>query len=77
MTAEQISRIVALAWSDRVSFEEIESRTGLTEAEVIKVMRQELKPGSLRRGRKRVSGRATKHRKLWKARQKGPGPGDS
>jgi uncharacterized protein (TIGR03643 family) len=39
---------------------------------VIKLMRQELKPGSFRRWRKRVSGRATKHRSLWKARQRGP-----
>ena len=58
------------------TFEEIESRTGLTEPEVIKVMRQQLKPGSFRRWRRRVSGRATKHRKLWKERQKGPSPGD-
>ena len=76
VTAEETNRIVALAWSDRVSFEEIESRTGLTEPEVIKVMRQQLKPGSFRRWRRRVSGRATKHRKLWKERQKGPSPGD-
>lgn len=72
MTIEEKDKIVALAWADRVSFEEIRNRTGLKEAEVIKLMRQELKAGSFRRWRKRVSGRATKHRSLWKARQRGP-----
>ncbi|MAB77580.1 MAG: TIGR03643 family protein [Verrucomicrobiales bacterium] len=72
MTVDEKDKVVGLAWADRVSFEEIRNRTGLKEAEVIKLMRQELKPGSFRRWRKRVSGRATKHRSLWKARQRGP-----
>ncbi|MEM6916321.1 MAG: TIGR03643 family protein [Verrucomicrobiota bacterium] len=58
--------IIRLAWEDRTTFEEIEKRTGLTEAEVIRVMRRELKPASFRRWRKRVSGRVTKHRKKFK-----------
>lgn len=72
MTVDEKDKVVGLAWADRVSFEEIRNRTGLKEAEVIKLMRQELKPGSFRRWRKRVSGRATKHRSLWKARQRRP-----
>jgi uncharacterized protein (TIGR03643 family) len=56
------SPIIRMAWEDRCSFETIEERTGLTEAEVIQVMRRELKPGSFRRWRRRVSGRSTKHR---------------
>ena len=72
MTVDEKDKVVGLAWADRVSFEEIRNRTGLKEAEVIKLMRQELEPGSFRRWRKRVSGRATKHRSLWKARQRGP-----
>ena len=58
------SHIIRLAWEDRTSFEEIEERTGLTEKEVIDVMRRELKPSSFKMWRKRVSGRVTKHRKL-------------
>lgn len=72
VSIDEKDKIVAMAWADRVSFEEIKNRTGLKEAEVIKIMRQELKSGSFRRWRKRVSGRATKHRSLWKARQRGP-----
>jgi len=68
----QTPDIVYLAWQDRISFEEIEKQTGLTEAEVIKRMRRELKPSSFRCWRKRVSGRVTKHRKKLKARLRGP-----
>lgn len=57
-----------MAWEDRTTFERIEKELGLTEAEVIKVMRQSLKPGSFRRWRKRVTGRVTKHRRLMASR---------
>ena len=57
--------VVRMAWEDRTTFDQIKERTGLSEAEVIKVMRRELKPGSFRLWRKRVSGRITKHRKLF------------
>lgn len=59
------NQIIRLAWEDRTTFEEIESRTGLCEKEVIKVMRRELKPSGFRRWRKRVTGRVTKHRKKF------------
>jgi uncharacterized protein (TIGR03643 family) len=62
------SLIIRLAWEDRTTFEEIEERTGLTENEVITVMRRELRPSSFRMWRKRVSGRVTKHRKLLQLR---------
>ena len=58
--------IIQMAWADRCSFEQIRERTGLSESSVIKVMRRELKPGSFRRWRARVSGRVTKHRKRFK-----------
>ena len=57
--------VVRMAWEDRTTFDQIKERTGLSEAEVIKLMRRELKPGSFRLWRKRVSGRITKHRKLF------------
>ena len=58
--------IIGMAWADRCSFEQIRERTGLNESEIIKIMRCELKPGSFRRWRARVSGRVTKHRKRFK-----------
>jgi len=71
-SAETVSRVIRYAWEDRTSFEEIEARTGLTEAQVIEVMRRELKPASFRCWRKRVSGRVTKHRRLLELHLKGP-----
>ena len=72
LSPEQISHIIRLAWEDRTSFEEIAERTGFKEAEVIEVMRRELKPSSIRLWRKRVSGRLTKHRRLLERSLKGP-----
>ena len=71
LSAEQTNRIIRMAWEDRTSFEQIEQRAGLSEAEVIVVMRRELKPRSFRLWRKRVSGRVTKHRKRYKAVMEG------
>lgn len=72
LTPLQISNVIRLAWEDRTTFEEIRSRTGLVEHEVITIMRRELKPGSFRLWRKRVSGRVTKHRRLLEQRLAGP-----
>lgn len=58
------SRIIEMAWEDRTPFEAIEATFGLPEAEVIRLMRRHLKPGSFRLWRKRVTGRKTKHKKL-------------
>ena len=60
----EANAVVRMAWEDRTTFDQIKERTGLSEVEVIKLMRRELKPGSFRLWRKRVSGRITKHRKL-------------
>ena len=57
-----------MAWSDRISFEEIKKKTGLSEKEVIKIMRKNLKRKSYLLWRKRVRGRVTKHRKLFKSK---------
>ena len=35
--------IIGMAWADRVSFDEIKKKTGLSEKEVIKIMRKSLK----------------------------------
>ena len=60
--------IVGMAWKDRISFDEIKKKTGLNEKEVIKLMRKKLKKKSYILWRKRVRGRVTKHRKLFKSR---------
>jgi len=54
--------VIELAWCDKTSFNDIFFSTGLKEPEVIKLMRKNMKPGSFRLWRKRVSGRASKHR---------------
>ena len=50
-----------MAWEDRTPFEAIRQQFGLNEAEVIKLMRRELKRASFKLWRKRVTGRQTKH----------------
>ena len=72
LTPTQISNVIRLAWEDRTAFEEIRTRTGLVEREVITIMRRELKSSSFRLWRKRVSGRVTKHRWLLERRLSGP-----
>ena len=60
--------VIGMAWADRISFEEIKKRTGLNEKEIIKIMRTNLKRKSYLLWRKRVRGRVTKHRKLFKSK---------
>ena len=60
--------VIAMAWADRISFEEIKKKKGLSEKEVIKIMRTNLKRKSYLLWRKRVRGRLTKHRKLFKSK---------
>ena len=61
LSSGDIDRVIEMAWEDRTTFEAIEFQFGLPEAEVIALMRSELKPGSFRAWRKRVGGRRTKH----------------
>ena len=61
---KEIDRIIEMAWEDRTTFEAIKYQFNLPEAEVIEIMRLELKPGSFRLWRERVQGRKTKHQKL-------------
>ncbi len=61
LDAAQISRVIEMAWEDRTPFGAIEHSYGLSEANVIKLMRQQLKPSSFRLWRQRVTGRSTKH----------------
>ena len=56
-----ISRIIEMAWEDRTPFEAITEEFKLSEPQVIKIMRTNMKASSFRMWRKRVSGRKTKH----------------
>ena len=59
---QDIDRIIEMAWEDRTPFEAIQIQFSISEAEVIKIMRTELKPSSFKRWRKRVnSGISQKH----------------
>jgi uncharacterized protein (TIGR03643 family) len=64
LTIKDIDRIVEMAWEDRTPFDAITLQFGLSEKEVIDLMRREMKLSSFKMWRKRVQGRATKHRKL-------------
>jgi uncharacterized protein (TIGR03643 family) len=60
-TSAEASRIIEMAWKDRTPFEAIHALYDLNEPAVIQLMRAQLKLGSFRLWRKRVSGRKTKH----------------
>ena len=62
--------VIWAAWADRITFEEIEKKTGKTESDVIKIMRRSLKPASFRLWRKRVNSQSIKHRKKFEYSRK-------
>ena len=60
----QIDRVIEMAWEDRTPFEAILFQFNLSEKDVIKLMRTNLKQSSFKRWRKRVnSGVSQKHLK--------------
>jgi uncharacterized protein (TIGR03643 family) len=62
MDEKEIDRIIEMAWEDRTPFEAIKAQFGLAEANVIALMRKELKRSSFNLWRKRVnSGVSQKH----------------
>ena len=64
LSERAIDRIIEMAWEDRTTFDAIKFQFGLSEQEVITLMRTEMKPRSFKLWRKRVQGRKTKHSKL-------------
>ena len=63
-TDRDLDRIIEMAWEDRTPFDAIEFQFGISEKEIIQIMRQNLKLSSFKRWRKRVhSGVSLKHRK--------------
>ena len=59
---DNLNEIIEMAWCDKTSFNDIYKITNIAETGVIRIMRQNLKPGSFRVWRERVSGRTAKHR---------------
>lgn len=60
----QIERIIEMAWEDRTPFEAIKFQFGTSEADIISLMRNNLKSNSFKMWRKRVnSGVSSKHLK--------------
>jgi uncharacterized protein (TIGR03643 family) len=64
ISQDEVSAIIEMAWDDQTSFDSIEAQTGLTEKQVIKIMRKQLKARSFQVWRARVTGRRSKHEKL-------------
>jgi uncharacterized protein (TIGR03643 family) len=64
MTERELDRIIEMAWEDRTPFEAIEFQFGLSEKNVIKIMRSYLRNSRFKLWRKRVnSGVSKKHLK--------------
>lgn len=63
LTAEEIDRIIEMAWEDRTPFDAILAQFRISEGETIEVMRRNMKRSSFKMWRERVQGRATKHLK--------------
>jgi uncharacterized protein (TIGR03643 family) len=62
LTDRELDRIIEMAWEDRTPFEAIEFQFGLSEKNVIQLMRTNLKSKSFKLWRKRVhSGTSQKH----------------
>ena len=59
-----INGIIEKAWCDQTSFDSIKLQTNLSEKEVIKIMRSNLKKTSFQIWRERVYGRKAKHAKI-------------
>lgn len=64
LTDRDIDRIVEMAWEDRTPFDAIEAQFGVTEAEVIQLMKAEMRLRNWKKWRARVQGRKTKHAQL-------------
>lgn len=61
LSEAEIDRIVEMAWEDRTPFEAIEAQFGVSESEVIRLMKSEMLLRNWQKWRARVQGRATKH----------------
>ena len=63
LTEVEIDRIIEMAWEDLTTFDAIKIQFGLSEADVKKLMKKELKFSSYKLWRERVENCKTKHAK--------------
>ena len=70
MSAADVSAVIGMAWQDDTPFEAMALQFGLSEDQVIALMRAHLKARSFRVWRMRVRGRASKHQALQHARSR-------
>ena len=61
MDQDSLNRIIEMAWEDRTPFDVIYQEFDISQKELERLMRNNLKPSSIKLWRKRVSGRKTKH----------------
>ena len=61
-TDRDVNRVIEMAWEDRTTFDAIEAQFGLSEKQVILLMKKEMKLKSWKMWRERVQGRLTKHK---------------
>jgi uncharacterized protein (TIGR03643 family) len=61
LSSEDLDRIIQMAWEDRTAFDTITTQFGVSEAQVIQLMRKTMKRSSFELWRQRVTGRKTKH----------------
>jgi len=62
--ADDMDRVIQMAWEDRTPFEAIKLQFDLDESGVIDLMRGYLKRSSFNLWRRRLAGRKTKHRQI-------------
>jgi len=68
LTEVDIDRIMEMAWEDRTPFDAIKYQFGLSESEVRKLMKEQLKFRSYKLWRIRVEACKTKHQKMRSAK---------
>ena len=61
MNQDDLNRIIEMAWEDRTPFDIIYKEFDISQNELERLMRSNLKPSSFKLWRKRVSARKTKH----------------
>ncbi len=55
LTEQELHRVIEMAWEDRTPFEAIKFQFDLSESDVIRIMRNNLKNSSFKLWRKRVN----------------------
>jgi uncharacterized protein (TIGR03643 family) len=65
LSLAQVDRIIEMAWEDRTPFEAIFIQFGLAEADVVALMRRELRASSFKLWRERVHQKVS-HKHLYK-----------